>query len=262
MEALRRYPVVTDETLPGDPMWDGGNYLMLGRAGLDVIRLALLCAQKAQPASVLDFASGYGRVTRFLAAEYPTARLAACDIDRRSVDFCAERFGSEPIYGHENPAQVEFGEPFDLVWVGSLLTHLPEPGWGAFFDFFERAVAPGGLLVFTFQGRAIAKRLRDEQFAGHYLGDRERNAALAESVRETGFAFTEYGVRGDRPHPSSYGVSLCEPWWVWKFLGDRPDWLVVSHMEGRWGAQDVVGALRTQEGLRTMRHPLRHPNRD
>jgi hypothetical protein len=37
--------------------------------------------------------------------------------------------------------------------------------WEEFFTFFERAVVPGGLLVFTVQGRAIRARLRDPDSA-------------------------------------------------------------------------------------------------
>ena len=263
MEALRRYPAVSDETVPDDPMWDPGNYVMLGRAGLDAIRLTMLCAQKGVPASVLDFASGYGRVTRFLRVEYPDARIAVCDIDHRAVDFCAERFGAEPIYGHEHPAEVEFSEPFDLVWVCSLFTHLDLPMWEEFFMFFERAIVPGGLLVFTVQGRAIRARLRDPSFGSYYLNSPERNRELADSL--DGFGFMEYDTtpeqRRARQEPSRYGISLIEPAWLWHFL-DRPTWKITSYIEDRWGGQDVVGAVRWEQGIRPFRQPLRHPNRD
>jgi SAM-dependent methyltransferase len=263
METLRRYPIVSEETVARDPMWEPDNYLMLGRAGLDAIRLAMLCAQKAEPSSVLDFASGYGRVTRFLRAEYPQSRLAICDIDHRAVDFCAERFGAEPLYGREHPGEVEIGEPFDLIWVCSLFTHLDEQAWHEFFEFFESAVAPGGVLVFTVHGRAIRERLRDPQYATYYLCDAERNLELANA--EGGFTFREYATteaeRRELREPSRYGISLVEPSWVWRFL-DRPQWKITSYIEDRWGGQDVIGAVRWEPGLRPFRQPLRHPDRD
>jgi SAM-dependent methyltransferase len=142
------------------------------------------------------------------------------------------------------------------------LTHLDLPAWEEFFAFFERVVAPGGLLVFTVQGRAIRERLRDPAYARHYLNSMERNRDLADSPG--GFAYADYDTTIEQRHelhePSRYGVSLIEPWWLWRFL-DRPTWKITSYIEDRWGGQDVVGAVRWEPGIRPFRQPLRHPNR-
>lgn len=257
MAALRRYPVVGEETAPDDPSWNEKNYLMLGRAGLDAIRLALLCAQKDRPTSILDFGSGYGRMTRFLRAEYPEARLAVCDIDHRAVDFCAERFGAEPIYGGEHPP--ELAEPFELVWVCSVLTHLDLPAWEEMFSFFKRAVTPGGVLAFTVQGRAIRERMLDPAYGDYYLCSVEHNRELAESL--DGFTFMPYYRPPIEHEPSRYGISLVEPWWLFRFL-DRLGWKITTYVEDRWGGQDVVGMVRWEPGIRPFRQPLRHPVHD
>jgi Methyltransferase domain len=262
MSELRRYPAgVIQDVMPGDVSYEEHNYLMLGRAALDAVRLAMLCAQKDSANRILDFASGYGRVLRQLRAEFPEAQLAACDIDHGAVAFCAEKFGALPIYGSEHPPAIT--ETFDLLWCGSLLTHLDEPLWHEFLDFFEAAVEPGGLAVFSVAGREIARRLADPEFDAHYFPhDDERKRALLERA-EDGFGFVEYPSQA-RAHsePAHYGHSLVKPSWVWSLLERRPGWKVVCYIEDRWGGQDIVGAVRWQEGLRPFRQPLRHPNSD
>jgi SAM-dependent methyltransferase len=260
IDRLRRYPIVSDVVDERDPMHEERNYLMLGRAGLDAIRLALLCAQKEEPASILDFASGYGRVLRFLRAEYPQARIAACDIDHDAVDFCTQHFGAEPIYGREHPELSS--ESYELIWVGSLFTHLDAPAWPLFFDAFQRSLVPGGLLVFTVHGRTIMERLSSDGWV-HYLPNEERCRALVERSAAEGFAFEPYPEREHRPEPSVYGVSLTKPEWIWNFLRSRyPDLLVTNYIEDRWGGQDVIGCVKVAEGSRPFRQPLRHPNLD
>ena len=96
----------------------------------------------------------------------PSARLGAGDIDHDGVDFCAATFGATPVYGREDPADVEIDAPYELIWCGSLFTHLPPERWEGFLALFERALAPGGLLVFTTHGRRIAERIRDPETGG------------------------------------------------------------------------------------------------
>ena len=94
---------------------------------------------------ILDLPSGHGRALRYLQAEYPEADLTACDIIRGAVEFCAETFGATPVYGKEDPADIELGT-YDLIWCGSLVTHVDAPRWDDFLDLFENALEPGGLL--------------------------------------------------------------------------------------------------------------------
>src|SRR5437870_5495298 len=89
------------------------HYLESGRA-------ALTAAGKTDVRRILDLPCGHGRVLRVLKAAFPGAALTACDIDRDGVDFCASRFGAEPVYSVEDPGRIPVRGPFDLIWVGSL----------------------------------------------------------------------------------------------------------------------------------------------
>jgi SAM-dependent methyltransferase len=253
MPLLKRYPDVIGDVSPRDPVFSPErpeNYTLLGKAALDAVRLTMLAAQKeAPPRAVLDLPSGHGRVLRFLKGEYPDAALAACDIDHEAVDFCAQTFGAEPVYGQEHPGDVELPKLFDLIWCGSLLTHLDAPMWGEFFDFFERSLKPRGVLIVTAHGRAIRRRLEDPKFADVHLAGAEARQRLFEGYDTTGFGFVEYPTTAEsraRSQPSSYGISLTKPSWVWRFLEQRPGLMTVTFLEDRWGTQDVIGLLNAK----------------
>jgi SAM-dependent methyltransferase len=255
LDALHSYPdgVIYDVS-PRDHMYNGyepserDGYFSGGRAALDCIRLSLLAVQKDCPRSILDLPSGHGRVLRYLKAEYPQARLAACDIDHDAVDFCAAIFGATPVYGCEHPGEIELDQKFDLIWCGSLFTHLDQSSWNEFLDFFESTLALGGILVFTTCGRKIAAKLADEEQGESFMKEEEARAAILEGYETTGFGFANYSLpdelREDLSLPDTYGISLAKPSWVAALLEGRPGLQLVSFTENRWDSQDVLTCLR------------------
>jgi SAM-dependent methyltransferase len=196
--------------------------------------------------SVLDLPCGYGRVLRWIKAEFPAARLGACDIDREGVDFCAAQFDARPVYGRDDPADVEVAEPYDLIWSGSLFTHLPPDQWDGFLDLFERALAPGGLVVFTTHGRRIAELMRDPERRRVY-NPIDHEALLRDYERE-GVAYAEYAhdqeFRERRSLPARYGISLTRPSAVCAMVERRPGLQLVGYTEARFNGQDVVSTVR------------------
>jgi len=105
--------------------------------------------------SVLEFACGYGRFTRHLAQAMP-GRVAATDILPGSVEFVAEQFGVDSFASNFEPEQIRFPRRYHLVFVLSLLTHLPVEDWCRWLRVLASAVAPGGLLVFSVHSEALA----------------------------------------------------------------------------------------------------------
>ena len=115
---------------PKDSMYIRGqeaHYFSVGRSAIRNINTGLIAANLSSPANILDMACGYGRVLRMLKAYFPEARLTACEIDSNAVDFCAETFGAKKAYSDINFGQIVLSEKFDLIWCGSLLTHLDIP---------------------------------------------------------------------------------------------------------------------------------------
>lgn len=120
---------------PNDEMFnawgrDEASYHAVGRAGLDCVLRALDAAGKPMEEvhRVLDLPCGHGRVLRYLRAAFPEAEITACDLLRDGVDYCAATFGAVPVHSHEDPVRIPLERnAFDLIWVGSLLTHLDAP---------------------------------------------------------------------------------------------------------------------------------------
>jgi SAM-dependent methyltransferase len=99
--------------------------------------------------SLLDFASGYGRVTRFLVREVPAARLWVADVYAGGVQFQAERFGVHGVVSAIRPEDFVIAERFDAILVTSLFTHLPEERFVAWLRLLLGLLNPGGLLAFS-----------------------------------------------------------------------------------------------------------------
>ena len=99
--------------------------------------------------SLLDFASGYGRVTRFLVREIPAERVSVADVYAEGVRFQEERFGVRGIVSSLLPEDFACGERFDVILVTSLFTHLPEERFVAWLRVLLSRLAPGGMLAFS-----------------------------------------------------------------------------------------------------------------
>jgi SAM-dependent methyltransferase len=132
----------------------------------------------ARTASVLEFASGFGRFTRHLVRALP-GRVTCSDVLPGSMEFAVEQFGVETFPSASNPADIEFPGRYELVFVLSLFTHLPVPAWRAWLQALGRAVAPDGILLFSVHSEDLAREqlgvtLNDE---GHcYLPHSESKA--------------------------------------------------------------------------------------
>jgi SAM-dependent methyltransferase len=212
------------------------HYFFAGRSALRCIRLALLCAAAESPRRILDLPSGHGRVLRTLRAAFPDSEITACDTDRDGVDFCAAELGAIPVYSHDEPSLIELDGRFDLIWCGSLLTHLPASRWSDFLRFFREHLEPAGILVFTTHGRCVVDRLRSGRYT--YGLDEAAVEPLLSEIR-SGFGYADY------PGRNGYGISVSLPGWVGSVLAEHEELRLVLYLEKGWNShQDVVACMR------------------
>ncbi len=202
------------------------HYEWVGRSAVRWIRHSLKAAGKSEVASILDLPCGYGRVLRRLTIAFPDATLTACDIDREAVAFCADSFGATPAYSETDPSELDLGR-FDLIWCGSLLTHVRPEHWERFFQLFRRSLAPDGLLVFTTLGRTAADLMRNGD--SHGLSD---TTTLLNDFDRQGYGFAGF------PGAPDYGISVALPSYVTSRLSGLT---LIGFTEGAWAEhQDVV----------------------
>jgi cyclopropane fatty-acyl-phospholipid synthase-like methyltransferase len=223
-----------DERMPAE---DAQGYLATGRSALRAVRLAQEAAGVPDFGSILDLPCGHGRVLRWLQGAYPDAKLTASDLIREGVDFCAEAFGATPVYSSPVPTADMFAETFDLIWVGSLFTHLDVIQWDRFIDVLYRSLNDEGLLVITTHGELVAERMRH----GHLYGYPGPSVTRAlRTFDHSGFAFLE-----ESQTSIDYGISISRPEWVVDRLLRKSDFQLVLFTEALWANhQDVVAVVK------------------
>ncbi len=209
-------------------------YFDIGRRALELIRFSGELCDKPHYPNILDLPCGHGRVLRWLRAHYDYAKITACDLDRDGVDFCAKQFGATPVYSEVNLARLPFAAQFDLIWVGSLVTHLRRDRWLATLDCLVKWTKEYGVIVLTVQGRNVASLLARGR---RNIAENIDKPALLEEYARTGFAYQRYFESNAE---EDYGMALTSPEWVMRTLQRYPDVIVRAYMEEAWGMQDVI----------------------
>lgn len=102
--------------------------------------------------SALDFASGYGRMTRFMARALDPGVLTVAEIDAGAVRFQREAFGVRGCVSSLEPEGLNLAGSFDLVLAVSFFSHLPAGRFERWLERLYGRIAPGGLLVFSTHG--------------------------------------------------------------------------------------------------------------
>ena len=222
-----------DMMYEGDPV----HYFSSGYSALFCVRRALDEAGKKAPGSILDFGCGHGRVLRSLAADFPHARLIAADLDAGGVNFCAKTFGAVPVYSNTDLSRLSFNSRFDLIWVGSVFTHLRAERWLSFWELFRSALTEDGLLVFSTHCGEVARRLREGQCRWYGL-EPERAAEILEGYDKRGFGYSDYRKSRD------YGVSVSSPEWVSQQIVEVGYEPVLCQKNGWDDCQDVWAAVK------------------
>ena len=242
LERLRTYAGQIDLRLASDDGMGAGDvhYLLVGASALDAILSAVRLGGGPDPARILDFGSGAGRVTRWLRAAYPTAQLCCCDLRGQDVAFCRDVFGVDAWVSGTEVDSLDFHGCYDLIWMGSVLTHLAESVTRRLVDRAMEALNPNGLLVATTIGRA-ARAIQDDNSI--FLKG-SNWPAVKHGYDETGYGYAEYDKQ------KGYGLSLSSPAWVAGLASRHSGRRLVMMSERAWdGVQDVF-ALQVDASLK------------
>lgn len=105
--------------------------------------------------NLLDFASGYGRATRFVLQALPPERIWASDIYADAVQFQQEQYGVNGLVSVLNPQDYKSEVKFDCIFVVSLFSHLPEATFTRWLAKLYSLLTPNGLLAFSVHDEAI-----------------------------------------------------------------------------------------------------------
>lgn len=179
----------------------------------------------ARVGALLDFASGWGRTTRFLVRSLDPSRITVAEIDADAVRFQAETFGVRGAVSAHGPEDLPLVGPFDVVLAVSLFSHLPEGRFEAWLGRLWSLVAPGGLLAFSTHGERV----------------------MPESVRmpPSGLAFAPRSETARLP-VEEYGTTWVTPEFVRRAAAAvAPGGRLVFRADGLSGAQDLCVLARS-----------------
>ena len=230
---------VSSRIYPGDGMYhgDGAHYFKVGLSAIRCIDEALAQTNLTDVQRILDFPCGSGRVLRFLRQRFPAAEITACELESDPVEFCVRTFGALPAFSSLNLDEVSLEQSFDLIWCGSLATHLNERGILSLIRLFHRQLRTGGLMIFTTHGDFVPGRILRRDF-DYGLTTKQINR-IGAGYPETGYGFEDY------PGEKDYGVSLTSPDWIRSRAAEVGGLREVYFRERGWDDhQDVFGFVR------------------
>ena len=235
--AAKIFELVSLNIRPGDGMFQGDSwhYLTCGASAFNVISAAASLAQ-VEPKTFLDFGSGAGRVTRWLRAGYPAADIAATDIRPQDLDFCAQEFGAKTWVSGTNVDKLASPSLYDVIWVGSVLTHLSGVNSDRLVRKLFSWLQPNGVLVASFHGRFAHSR--GPEFG--YYGIGNKWSELENQYISSGYGYADY------PGQKGYGISITKPSWCAALVERVPNARIILLSERAWDNHHDVLALQNK----------------
>ncbi len=230
------FPFLDTAIASGDTMFNGqaDQYLSVAVSALACIERVL---DGRVPGSILDLPCGWGRVARILRARYPGASLAVCDIDPAAVGFVARTFDAEALVSTDDLRHLQLPGGYDLIWVGSLVTHLSEEQSVALLRTLASALSGEGVLVVSSHGPPITPALTSW---GYGLPP-PAVAGLLDDYVARGYGHRGYGGS------TGYGISLTDRSW-WRRTMPSLGLAVEQYDPQAWDGHHDIVVLRRGSG--------------
>ena len=111
------------------------------------------CGHLERKPQVMEFASGYGCVTRHLALN-KNIDLESCDIHPAAIDFLQTEMGVLALQSSPVPETLHCPHQFDFVFALSFFSHMPISTWTRWLVRLTQCLRPGGAIAFTTHGVA------------------------------------------------------------------------------------------------------------
>jgi SAM-dependent methyltransferase len=208
-------------------------YLFAGLSASRCIQAALKSIGKEHAVgSILDFPCGYGRVLRFLKAMYPDSDITGGEIQTGALDFCQRTFGVTPILSNTHFSSLSLPRKFDLIWCGSLITHIAETAAADLLGFFYRHLRDEGVCIFTTHGQLAVDWI--EKKIKTYSLSEESQQQILHTFHETGYGYADY------VNQIGCGISAVSRSRVVELARGSGSWQEVLFLDHGWdGLQDV-----------------------
>jgi SAM-dependent methyltransferase len=223
--------VSENETMFNEWYWD------VGKSAVEVIISAMGASFLGNVYNVLDMPCGHGRVLRHLLTLFPDAKFTACDLDEDGVEYCAKTFGAKPLISQPELCDVDFGEKYELIWVGSLFTHTPEDQTQRWLAHLAKFLTPTGIIVATFHGRHAIKMHSQSP----YIADKSWDKII-KGYKAGGYGYADYSTEEAHDYmDTQYGISVSTPTKILAMAQAIPGIRIFQYAERAWADhQDVL----------------------
>jgi SAM-dependent methyltransferase len=166
-------------------------YLIAGLSASRCIQAVLQSIGKERAiGSILDFPCGYGRVLRFLKVMFPDCDITGGEVESGALDFCQRKFGVTPILSSTDFGSLSLPRKFDLIWCGSLITHIDETAAADLLRFFYRHLTNEGVCIFTTHGQLAVDWI--EEKTKTYSLPEESQQQILRTFHEKGYGYADY----------------------------------------------------------------------
>lgn len=225
---------INTDIYPDDDMFNKGeeeHYFNVGFSCMEIILNTLRSENinTGEIKTILDFPCGYGRELRFMKAYFPEAVIYGCELPEEKLKYVRDNFAAETFASKRDFQKINVDKKFDLIWCGSLFTHISARRFRKLLSFFNDHLTENGLLFFTTHGRYSAKILNT------YGLRSVQRIYIKAKYNITGFGYNSYIKQ------FAYGVSLSDPSWVLKCIQKYDDLRAIGISEKKWdNHQDVV----------------------
>jgi len=181
-----------------------------------------ICGFSDKPVTMLEFASGYGCVTRHFKNIIPLCSCTSCDIHPEAVQFIAEALKTHSILSQSNPDDLALPQMYEVIFALSFFSHMPKTTFGRWLRKLASYVKPGGFFIFTTHGIASLRL---------YFPDSEFD--------KDGFYFWANSEQKDLGS-EEYGSAVVKPQYVLDRIFEVPD-LTLKYFQAEywWRHQDV-----------------------
>lgn len=114
--------------------------------------------------NLLDFASGYGRLTRFMTLEMPANKIWVSDIKANAVEFSKKEFSVNGFTSTYKPEELNIPAKFDLIYVVSLFSHLPNNSFEPWLKKLYDSLSDNGILAISVHDEGMLKNKLNAEF--------------------------------------------------------------------------------------------------
>jgi SAM-dependent methyltransferase len=209
---------------------------------------------KEQPLKFLDFACGYGRLQRLMCLQESPELLWASDINTAALDYVVNTFDVNSIASSADPERFITTEKFEMIWVASLFSHLPQHLCEAWLERLSHCLTPNGVLCFSVHDECLLPDNLSLPSSGfHYLAQSE-DTTLDSSIYGTAYVSEHYvadtvkklSTANFNYHRISKGLAYEQDLYIVAQHGQQDLALLEYIRHGVWGFVDKVFAENDQ----------------